>query len=134
MPIPVVLSYAAAYFSLILAIGVLLRDRHSLVHRIFAAGMVLFAAEELLRGFVYGALSPDEIIYWQKRLIAVSTLIPTVWLAFGVTYARVSPRKFLSQWKWVLLGTSLAPIPFTAIFRKSIFLGAIYLENSGQWS
>src|SRR5262249_4984021 len=41
---------------------------------------------------------------------------------------------FLSQWKWVLLGTSLAPIPFTAIFRKSIFLGAIYLENSGQWS
>src|SRR5579862_7365438 len=111
MPISAVLSYAAAYFSLIIAVGVLLRDRDAFVHRIFAAGMCLFALEELFRGLVYGAL-PEDIIYWQKRLTVVSVLIPSVWLAFSVTYARVNPRKFLAQWKWVLLATGLAPVPF----------------------
>ncbi|PYS49801.1 MAG: hypothetical protein DMG13_22580 [Acidobacteria bacterium] len=53
MPIPVVISYAAAYFSSIVILGVLLRDRHSFVHRAFAVGMILFAAEELLRGMSY---------------------------------------------------------------------------------
>src|SRR6516225_3872600 len=130
MPISAVLSYAAAYFSLIVAVGVLLRDRDAFVHRIFAAGMCLFALEELFRGLVYGALLPEDIIYWQKRVIAVSVLIPSVWLAFSLTYARVNPRKFLGEWKWVLLATGLAPAAFVAIFRKSIFLGAIYLEES----
>jgi putative PEP-CTERM system histidine kinase len=134
MPISVVLSYAAAYFSLIVGLGVLLRDRQSFVHRVFAAGMFLFAAEEVLRGFLYGPLLPEDIIFWQKRIIAASTFIPFVWLAFSLTYARVHPRQFLSQWKWVLLATGLGPAVFIAIFRRSIFLGAIYLENSDSWS
>ncbi|HEY2382544.1 MAG TPA: XrtA/PEP-CTERM system histidine kinase PrsK [Terriglobia bacterium] len=134
MPIAAIPSYAAAYFSLIVAVGVLLRDRDAFVHRIFAAGMCLFALEELFRGLVYSALLPDDIIYWQKRVITVSVLIPSIWLAFSLTYARVNPRKFLAQWKWPLLVSALAPIPFLAIFRKSVFLGAIYLEESERWS
>ena len=134
MPVPVVVSYAAAYFSLIVGGGVLLRDRYSFVHRVFAVGMFLFAAEELFRGLAYGAVLPDDIIFWQKRVIAVAAFIPSAWLAFSLTYARVNPRRFLSQWKWVLLATAMAPIPFLAIFRHTIFLGAIYLENSERWS
>jgi putative PEP-CTERM system histidine kinase len=134
MPIPAILSYVAAYLSLIVAIGVVLLDRHAFVHRIFSAGMLLLAVEELFRGFLYGVVSPDEMIFWQKRVLAVSILLPAVWLAFSVTYARVNPRNFLSQWKWVLLATSLAPIAFVAIFRKSLFLDAIYLENFERWS
>ena len=81
MPIPVVFSYVSAYLSLILIVGVLLRDRHSFVHRIFAAGIFLFAVEELLRGLSFGAVLPSEAIYWQKRVIAVSALLPAVWMA-----------------------------------------------------
>ena len=134
MPVPVVVSYAAAYFSLIVGGGVLLRDRYSFVHRVFAVGMFLFAVEELFYGLAYGALLPDDIIFWQKRAIAVAAFIPSAWLAFSLTYARVNPRRFLSQWKWVLLATAVVPILFVAIFRHSIFLDALYLENSERWS
>src|SRR5215472_14027243 len=95
MPIPVVLSYAAAYFSLIIAAGVLLRDQQSFVHRIFAVGMALFAAEELCFSFVCGALLPDDILFWQKRALLVGILLPSIWLVFSVTYARVNPRQYL---------------------------------------
>jgi putative PEP-CTERM system histidine kinase len=134
MPIPVVLSYTAAYFSLIVAAGVLFRDRQSFVHRIFAVGMALFAAEELCFGFVYGALLPDDILFWQKRALVVGILLPSIWLAFSVTYARVNPRQYLSQWRWVLAAAVLGPVGFLAVFRTSIFIGAIYLENSERWS
>ena len=134
MPIPVVLSYAAAYFSLIVAAGVLLRDRQSFVHRIFAVGMALFAAEELCFGFIYGALLPDDILFWQKRALVVGILLPSTWLAFSVTYARVNPRQYLSQWRWVLAAAILGPVGFLAVFRASIFIGAIYLESSERWS
>src|SRR5215813_9630606 len=116
MPISAVLSYAAAYCSLIMAAAVLLRDRKSFVHRVFAAGMVLFAAEEILRGISYGAVLPRDVVYWQKRVIILSALIPGVWLAFSVGYARIASHSFLSKWKWALLAVSASPITFVAIF------------------
>src|SRR5881396_2598398 len=102
MPIPAVLSFVAAYFSLIMAAVVLLRDRRSFVHRVYAAGMFLFAAEEVCRGLSYWAILPEDVIHWQKRLIAISTLVPGIWLGFSITYARVNSRESLSRWKWVL--------------------------------
>jgi putative PEP-CTERM system histidine kinase len=134
MPIPAVLSFAAAYFSLIVTLGVLLRDKHSFVHRTFAAGMLLFAAAELFRGMSYGTVSPEDAVYWQKRVLAASALLPAVWLAFSVTYARADAAKFLSQWKWAIVGLAVVPIAFVAIFRKSFFVGAIYLPRGDSWS
>ena len=57
MSISAVLSYAAAYLSLILTAAVLLRDRHSVVHRVFAAGVLLLALEG-----IYGALSYSAVL------------------------------------------------------------------------
>jgi hypothetical protein len=71
-----VLAYTAAYFSLIVAIGVFLRDRRALVHRVFALGMLLFAAEEAVRGISYSAVLPEDILYWTKRIVSVSALTP----------------------------------------------------------
>src|SRR5215510_1628962 len=96
------LSYTAAYFSLIVAIGVFLRDRQALVHRVFALGMLLFALEEALRGISYGALLPEDILYWTKRILAVSAFTPAIWLIFSLTFARADAWKFLLKWKWVL--------------------------------
>jgi putative PEP-CTERM system histidine kinase len=134
VPIPAVLSYAGAYLSLILTVSVLLRDRHSLSHRVLAAGTFLLAVEELLRGLSYGAVLPTDIIYWQKRVTAVSVLIPGVWLVFSISYARVNFRSLLSKWKWVLLAVGFSPIVFVAIFRKTIIAGSTYLEESDRWS
>src|SRR5262245_52817802 len=133
MPIPAVLSIAAAYLSLILSAAVVLRDRRSFVHRVFAAGMFLLAVEELLRGIGYRAVLPEDVIYWQKRVIAVSALIPVVWLAFSVTYARVNFRCFLSRWKWILAAVGVLPIAFVEIFRKVLFTGQTFLQGAGRW-
>ncbi len=134
MPIPAVISYASAYLSLILVVGVLLRDRHSFVHRTFAVGVFLFAAEELLRGLSYGAVLPDEALYWQRRVMAVSSVIPAVWLAFSVTYARANGSSFLSRWKWMLIGVAALPAAYVVLFRRSLYTGATYLVNADRWS
>jgi putative PEP-CTERM system histidine kinase len=134
MPIPAALSYAAVYFSLILSASVLLRDRHSFVHRVYAAGMFLFAVEEFVRAYSYGMVLPADVIYWHKRVVAVSVLIPAVWLAFSVSYARVNFESLLSRWRWALVAVGLSPILFLAMFRKTIYLGSIYLEAGDSWS
>src|ERR1051326_1794146 len=126
MPTPAVISYAAAYFSLIVALGVLLRDRDSFVHRVFATGILLFAAEELLRGLSFGAVLPDDAAYWEKRMAAVSVLLPAVWLAFSLSYGRVNSRISLSRWKWPLLAMLTVPMAFVVVFRKTLFLSTTY--------
>src|SRR5438093_10225554 len=97
MTILAVLSFAGAYFSLIIAAAVLLRDRESFAHRVFPAGMLLFAAEEIFRGVGYGAVLPKDVIYWQKRVIVASALLPGVWLAFSLGYARADVSSFLAK-------------------------------------
>src|ERR1051326_5176726 len=134
MPVPAVIAYAAAYLSLIVTVGVLLRDRYSFVHRTFAVGMLLFAAQELLRGLSFGAVLPDDTVYWQKRVLAVSSLLPVVWLSFSLTYARANPQSFLKKWKWALIGSGVAPLVFLWIFRRSVYVGSIYLANVDRWS
>src|ERR1051325_2757942 len=103
MSISAVLSYAAAYFSVIVMVSVLLSNRRSFVHLAFAAGLLLLAGEEMLRGFSYGAVLPADVIYWQKRVVAVSLFIPAVWLAFSISYARANFQSSLSRWKWTLI-------------------------------
>ena len=119
-----VLAYTAAYFSLIVAIGVFLRDRRALVHRVFALGMLLFAAEEALRGISYSAVLPEDILYWTKRIVSVSALTPAVWLIFSLTYARVDASKFLLKWKWVLGAVAAVPLVLIGFFRGALITGA----------
>jgi len=133
MSIPAVLSYAAAYLSLILTAAVLLRDRHSFVHRVFAAGMFLFAIEEIFRALSYNyAVLPDDVLYWNRRIITISAMLPAAWLLFSVSYARAESRGLFSRWKLGLLGIGLAPIPLVLIFRHSIFKVA-ELNGPDQW-
>jgi len=125
-----VLSYTAAYFSLIVAIGVFLRDRQALVHLVFALGMLLFAAEEGLRGISYGAVLPEDVLFWTKRIVAVSAITPAVWLVFSLTYARVDASKFLLKWKWVFVAFTAVPLALIGFFRGSLIAG-VYLPNDG---
>jgi putative PEP-CTERM system histidine kinase len=130
MPLPAVLSFAAAYFSAILMAAVLLRDRRSFTHRAFAAGMFLFALEELFRGFSYGVILPDDVFFWQRRVIAVSAVVPAVWLAFAVVYSRANAQNLIRRWKWALIAFAALPVVFVAIMRRSLFLDYIYLGES----
>jgi putative PEP-CTERM system histidine kinase len=131
---PSVLSFTAASISLLMAAAALLRDRHSFVHRLFAAGLFLLAAEEVCRGASSGAILPQDVIYWQKWVIAVAALSPAVWLGFSISYARINPQSFVSKWRWILIGVSIVPILFVAVFRESLFAGSMVLEDAARWS
>jgi putative PEP-CTERM system histidine kinase len=132
MPLPSVLSFVAAYLSLIMAVAVLFRDRHSPHHRVFAAGMFLFAFEEMLRAFSYGASLPADVRYWQERILLASALIPGVWFIFSISYARAKSPVFQSRWKWGMVALCLIPVPFFAIFRSSLFAGTVRSGTEGR--
>ena len=116
MPIPTVLSFAAAFFSLTMAVTVLFRDRHSLHHRVFATGMFLLAAEEIFRAFSSAAILPADVLYWHTRLFIVSALVPAAWLVFSVSYARASTSILQSRWKWGLAAVCLVPFYLSLCF------------------
>src|SRR6185503_14088845 len=91
MPLHVFFSIIAATLSLIIAAVVLLRDSDSWVHRMLAAGMYLFATQELLRGLISSNALVDNVIYWHKWILAIEALNPAIWLAFSISYARSNP-------------------------------------------
>src|SRR6185503_8578262 len=107
------------------AAAVLLHDRKSFVHRIFAAGMLVLAAEQALRGIRDGTILPQDVAYWQRRILLCSALLPSIWLAFSLSYARVNPERFLAKWKWALLAMAVLPTTFVAVFRRAIFSGYV---------
>lgn len=134
MPINAVLSFAAGYFTLILAAVVLFRDKRSLVHQIFAVGMVLLASEEVFRGLGYRAILPQDVFFWHKRAMAISSLLPGTWLLFSICYARLNYRDYLSRWKWVTSIVFTAPILLVTYFRKSLLMGPVLLEDAARWT
>jgi putative PEP-CTERM system histidine kinase len=111
----------------------LLRDKHATIHRVFAIGMLLLAAEEVSRGLGYRAILPGDVIYWQKRAIAFSALVPGVWLAFSIGYARVNAEASLSRWKWLLGAVSVAPVMFVIASRTLLVTGYPHLEGAARW-
>ncbi len=134
LSVPAVISYCGVYLTVTLTVAVLLRDRHSSVHRIFAAGMFLFALEEAFRVLSFTAVLPEDVIYWHRRVTIVSALVPAAWIAFSFTYGRANSESFIKKWKVVLVLCAVIPFVFAAEFRRSLFLGAIYLENLERWS
>src|SRR5262245_38517079 len=133
MTAPTVLSYIAAYFSLIVAAAVLLRCRRSTVQWIFAAGMSLIAVEETFRGFSYAAILPEDVVYWRKWVIVLSVLVQPLWIAFSMSYARVNSASLVAKWKWPLAAVGLISSAFVAVFADSIFGPGIYQPEPGSW-
>ena len=122
MQLPTVLSFVAAYLSLIMGVAVLFRDRHSLYHRLFAAGMFLCAIEEMLRAFSYDASLPlAEVRNWQEWILLASALIPGVWFVFSISYARANSTCVSIQLEMGRSALCVIPVPFFALFRSSLF-------------
>jgi hypothetical protein len=87
-----------------------------------------------LRGISYGSILPGDILYWQKRILALSALIPVIWLAFSVTYARADASRYFSRWKPALIGSGSLVVLFVILLRKSLFTGEALLQDAARWS
>src|SRR5512135_2042874 len=109
MNVGLIISYVAAVVAAGLAGYVLSRDLRSPVHRIFAAGMVLLAADALLTGFASGSALASDFLFWQQVRTAVLALLPGTWLIFSLCYARANYRGSVARWKWTLAGFFVIP-------------------------
>ena len=121
MNIGIVISYVAAVGAAGLAGYVLARDLRSPVHRIFAAGMVLLAADALLTGLASGAALASDFLFWQQVRTGVAALVPGTWLLFSLCYARANYRSIIARWKIVLTFFFVSPAVLAVLFREQGF-------------
>jgi uncharacterized membrane protein len=105
------------------------RDPRSFVHRVFALGMVLFALEAGLTGFVYPTLFFDSFFFWQRMQLIVASFLPALWLLFSVSFARANYAEQISRWKWVLVLSLVLPLSLVTLFNAAFFAGPPILTD-----
>lgn len=125
------ISYLAALSSIGTALLVLFRDPHSFVHRTFAGGMAILAAQAALTGLGFQDISYVEVIPWQHYQLIPYALSLGVWLVFSLSFARANYREFLDQWKWVILAFLVLPLIPPVLFWEQVYVGSpIFGESS----
>lgn len=128
-----VISYIAALFSVSLAVFVLYRDRHSFVHRIFAAGMIALAVESVFTGLCVKAIMPEDVAYWLRLRLFATAVLPGIWLLFSLSFSRANYKEFISRWKWVTVAFFLLPLATIIFFGSSFFAGRPLMSPSFTW-
>jgi putative PEP-CTERM system histidine kinase len=125
------LSFLAALSSIGMALLVLYRDPHSLVHRTFAGGMAILAVQAVLTGLGFQDISYVEVIPWQRYQLIPYALSLGVWLVFSLTFGRANYREFLARWKWVVLAFFALPLIPVILFWEEVYVGSpIFGETS----
>ncbi|NWG13737.1 MAG: hypothetical protein HXY20_09400, partial [Acidobacteria bacterium] len=128
-----VLSGAAVLFGMLLAVVVFLKDMRSPSHQSFAAGMTLLALQQVLIGLSRSAILPEDVLSIQRWRMAVSSLIPGIWLLFSVVFARANYRDFLLKWKWALAAAFALPVLLGTAFSSSIFAESPIALGMSSW-
>ena len=127
------ISWIGAGLSLGLAAWVWARDRHSLVHKIFIAGMLALAAEAVLTGIGFRAMTPTEAVTSQRIRLVVTGLIPGTWLFFTAIYGRINSAEVLKKFGWVILSAFVLPLALTTVFSGAFFTGEPVQLTSISW-
>lgn len=125
------LAYVAAFLTAGLAALALRRDPRSVVHRIFAAGMLLFAVESALSGFVYHAQSAETFLlrHWLRSIAA--SFLPAAWFLFSVSFTRTNYREQIAKWKWVLLAMLVGPVALVTLLHPAFYGGPPVAVDGG---
>jgi putative PEP-CTERM system histidine kinase len=134
MSIGEIIAYVAAVTAAALAGYVLSRDLRSMVHRVYAAGMVLLAVDALLTGFAIGASVPGDYLFWERARTYLSAFLPGMWLVFSLSYARANFRVILGHWKGTIAAFFIFPLVIVAFYQDSFFAGgALSDQMSWEW-
>lgn len=114
------LPFAAAGFSLLLAIGSLLPKRRSPARWFFFGGMVVLSVDGLVTGLALRASGLDEAIGGLTLGWIVKSFLPAAWLAFSLTYCRGDWRESVAGWKILLTVFALLPIGLSLGFQHQL--------------
>lgn len=105
-----VLPYIAAFAAFALAVFVLVRERHSLVHRVLTSVMFLLSVESLIAGLCVNAEMPWEAARWMTMRNFPAALLPGTWLVFSLIFSAKEPRQRLRRWAWQVAALYTAPV------------------------
>lgn len=127
------LSFAGASLCLILAVIVFLRDRHSLVHRTYVAGMVVLAIESGLAGLSFQSHFFEEVIFWQRIKLISTALLPGIWLLFSMSFGRGESKEPVHKWKGFIIASFILPLLLVSFFNKALFKGDPVGDHISSW-
>jgi putative PEP-CTERM system histidine kinase len=111
-----VLPFAAAFLSVLLACASLLRKKPSFATWCFFVGMVVLGIDSVITGLTLRASNATELVDWLTRSLIVESFVPAVWLPFSLTYSRSNYRGFLGRWRVLLAVVGLLPIALSIAF------------------
>ncbi len=133
------LAYASAFVSGALALSVVVRRNRGLAHWAFTAGMLVFAAANVLYGLELRSGGTGKVMEtgeigvslntWQNAEWLALSLLPGPWLLFSLTYARGNYREFLKRWSFALAIAFLVPISL-ALFSWDLTTTSIGQDES----
>lgn len=127
------LHFGAALFCAGLACFVVVRDRRSFVHRIFAFGMVVLGVEALFTGLSLQGILPEDVARWQRWRWAAGALLPGSWLIFSLSFPLGDWKSALKKWKWAIVATFLIPLSFATIFAPYFFRDVPLFDPFDGW-
>jgi len=104
------LPFAAAIFSLLLAIASLVPKKRSPARLWFSAGMLVLTVDSLFTGLYLRANDLSKTLLDPPVGFIIKSFLPVTWLGFSLTYSRGDYRESLRRWRIPLAIIALLPI------------------------
>ena len=114
------LPFAAAIFSLILALASVSLKKPSLARWCFFAGMFVLAIDSLFTGLSLRTTQLSEALRNQALGLIVKSFTPAAWLGFSLTYSRGDYRESFARWRIPLAIVALLPIGLSLGFHRQL--------------
>ena len=114
------LPFAAAIFSLLLAFISLVLKKRSRARLFFFTGMAALAVDSLLSGVILRATELAEVLRGLTLGFIVKSILSAAWLGFSLTYSRGDYRESFRRWGIPLTVLALLPIGIALGFQHQL--------------
>lgn len=128
-----ILALTGAAFSCGLGGLAVWRDRKSVAHLSFGAGMLLLAAEAVCNGLSLHASAADQELRWQLYRLMLMGLVPAPWLVFSVCYGRANYAEFLLKWRLLIGLAFVGPVLLVLGFGDLLITRVVYVESTATF-
>jgi putative PEP-CTERM system histidine kinase len=125
MTLPILLNYAGIAAAGVLAIAALLRSPRVFADWVLSATMAVLVLERIFAGAAAAAGTAEAYVAWHFLRLCSLALLPVLWLAFSLSYARGDARKFLRQWRLALLAAVVLPLLAVTVFRRHLIVAVM---------
>src|SRR5687768_9427286 len=125
------LPLSAVALAGIVAIAVAVRYPRAGQSWLLLAGMVTLGAAVILDALSNVASEAESLIRLQRVSLGLHTVIPAIWLAFSVMYARGNPREYLYRWRWEISAAFLVPVVLAGAFWSGLIQEPSKAESQG---